>query len=151
SPTLTIKSSRNFVAGFVPPDYTVGGLLQQGFLYSLTGATGSGKTSITLRLAASVALGGEFAGRKTKRLRVLYLAAENPDDVQMRWIALAQHMGFDPDDIDVFFIEGVFKISQMAGALRREAEAIGGEFGLTIIDTGPVFYEGDDESSRTQQ
>src|SRR5262249_34906422 len=31
------------------------------------------------------------------------------------------------------------------------AEAVGGDFGLVIIDTGPVFYEGDDESSRTQQ
>src|SRR5205823_8267049 len=52
-----ILSSQQFVAGFVPPDYIVDGLLQQGFLYSLTGATGAGKTCITLRLAASVALG----------------------------------------------------------------------------------------------
>ena len=37
---LTIKSSKQFVAGFVPPDYTVDGLLQEGFLYSLTGQTG---------------------------------------------------------------------------------------------------------------
>jgi hypothetical protein len=49
-----IKSSKEFVAGFVPPDYLVDGLLQEAFLYSLTGATGAGKTAITLRLAASV-------------------------------------------------------------------------------------------------
>jgi hypothetical protein len=36
-----IKSSAQFVAGFIPPDYIVDGLLQQGFLYSLTGQTGS--------------------------------------------------------------------------------------------------------------
>src|SRR5262245_33433209 len=140
-----IKSSKQFVAAFVPPDYTVDGLLQEGFLYSLTGATGAGKTAITLRLAASMALGERFAGRETKRKRVLYLAAENPDDVRMRWIALSQHMGFDLDEIEVFFIEGVFKISQMGAALKTEAEKLGGEFGLVIIDTGPVFYEGDDE------
>src|SRR5262249_26049301 len=107
--TPLIKSSAEFITGFVPPDYVVEGLLQQGFLYSLTGQTGSGKTAITLRLAASIALGQLFAGRETKKLRALYLAAENPDDVRMRWIALAQHMGFAVDDIEVYFIEGCFK------------------------------------------
>ena len=63
---VTIKSSQQFVAGFVPPDYTVDGLMQEGFLYSLTGATGAGKTAITLRLATSVALGASFADRNTK-------------------------------------------------------------------------------------
>jgi len=100
-----IKSSRNFVAGFVPPDYLVDGLLQEAYFYSLTGATGAGKTAITLRLAASVASGALFAGRETKKRRVLYLAAENPLDVRMRWIALSQHMQFDHDSIEVFFVE----------------------------------------------
>ncbi len=159
-----IKTSGQFVAGFVAPDYIVDGLLQEGFLYSLTGATGAGKTAITLRLAASVAQrplilqkgmvgseGHEFAGREVKQRRVLYLAAENPDDIRMRWIALAQNMGFDVDAIEVFFITGVFKISQASAALKEEAEKNGGEFGLVIVDTGPVFFEGDDENNRTQQ
>jgi hypothetical protein len=146
-----IKSSREFVAGFIPPDYLVDGLLQEAFLYSNTGATGAGKTAIMLRLAASVALGIVFAGRETKKRRVLYLAAENPADVRMRWIALAQQMDFDADMIAVFFVEGAFKISKMGERLKQEAERVGGEFGLVIIDTGPVFYEGDDENNRTQQ
>ena len=150
-PHPLIKSSKEFVAGFVPPDYLVDGLLQEAFLYSLTGATGAGKTAITLRLAASTALGVVFANRETKRRRVLYLAAENPADVRMRWIALAQQMDFDPDTIEVYFIEGSFKISQMGEKLKEEATRCGGEFGLVIIDTGPVFYEGDDENNRTQQ
>ena len=150
SPAL-IKSSKQFVSGFIPPDYIVDGLLQEGFLYSLTGATGAGKTAIDLRLAASVALGDLFANRETKKKCVLYFAAENPDDVRMRWIALSQHMDFDVDTIEVFFIEGVFKISQMTAALRQEAKRIGGEFGLIIIDTSPAFYEGDEENNRVQQ
>jgi len=146
-----IKTSKQFVANFVPPDYLVDGLLQEGFLYSLTGATGAGKTAITLRLAASVALGVVFAGRETKRRRVLYLAAENPDDVRMRWIALSQYMVFDVEEIEVFFVEGVFKISQAKDRLKEEAAKLGGDFGMVIIDTGPVFYEGDEENNRTQQ
>jgi AAA domain/CHC2 zinc finger len=148
---LLIKTSKQFVADFVTPDYIVDGLLQEGFLYSLTGATGAGKTAITLRLAASTALGVVFAGRETKKRRVLYLAAENPDDVRMRWIALAQQMGFDVDEIEVFFVEGVFKISEVKDQLREEATKLGGDFGLVIIDTSPVFYEGDDENNRKQQ
>jgi hypothetical protein len=146
-----ILSSREFVAGFVPPDYLVHGLLQEAFLYSLTGATGSGKTSITLRLAASVALGVPFAGRETKKARVLYLAAENHEDVRMRWIALSQHMDFQLDEIEVYFIEGAFRISEMSDRIKAEVGRLGGEFGLIIVDTGPVFYEGDDENNRTQQ
>jgi predicted transcriptional regulator len=145
-----IKSSAEFVANFVPPDYLVHGLLIAKYLYALTGATGSGKTAITLRLAASVALGQDFAGLETTPRRVLYLAAENPIDVQMRWIALSQQMAFDADTIEVFFIEGVFRIAEL-DALVDEAKRVGGNFGLVIIDTGPAFYEGDDQNSRTQQ
>ena len=146
-----ILSSKEFVAGFEPPDYLADGLLQEGFLYSLTGATGAGKTAITLRLAASIASGIKFAGRETKKRRVLYLAAENPTDVRMRWIALAQQMDFVVDEIEVFFVEGVFKLSEAAECLEEEAKKLGGDFGLVVIDTGPVFYEGDDENNRTQQ
>jgi hypothetical protein len=145
-----IKSSKQFVAGFVPPEYVIVGLIQRRFLYALTGQTGSGKTAVTLRLAASVARGMDFAGCQTKKCRVLYCAAENPDDVRMRWIALAPHMGFDVNDIDVFFTEGTFSISQMRDKLRSEVELIGGEFGLVIVDTGPAFFEGDDENNRSQ-
>jgi hypothetical protein len=35
--TLLIKTSKQFVADFVPPDYLIGGLLQRQFFYSLTG------------------------------------------------------------------------------------------------------------------
>jgi len=134
-----IKSSAEFVAGFVPPDYVVVGLLQRRFLYSNTGQTGAGKTAVTLRLAASTAQGTTFAGRETKKCRVLYAAAENPDDVRMRWIAPRAAYGFDTDTIELYFTEGRFTISKMATQLRAEAEKRGGEFGLVVIDTGPFL------------
>ena len=39
-----------FLAGFVPPDYLVDGVLQRGYVYSLTGQTGHAKTAIALLL-----------------------------------------------------------------------------------------------------
>jgi hypothetical protein len=69
----------------------------------------------------------------------------------MRWIALAHCMGFDVGAIEVFFIEGVFKISQMTTRLKAEADRLGGNFGVVIVDTGPAFCEGADENDRVQQ
>jgi hypothetical protein len=39
----------------------------------------------------------------------------------------------------------------MADRIKTEVTQLGGEFGLIVVDTGPVFYEGDDENNRTQQ
>src|SRR5262249_46939721 len=52
-----IQSSADFVAGFTPPDYLLDGVLQRGFIYSLTGRTGSGKTTVALYVSASAGLG----------------------------------------------------------------------------------------------
>ena len=149
-PKLLIKSSGQFVAGFVPPEYVVVGLLQRRFFYSLTGQTGAGKTAIMLLLSASSALGRPFAGRETKPIRVLYLAAENADDVRMRWIAFAQNMDFDVGTINVYFVEGRFSLSKSLQLLRTEAERHGGEFGMVVVDTGPTFFEGENENENKQ-
>jgi len=147
---IRIKSSAEFVEDFAPPEYVVFGQLQRRFFYALTAPTGHGKTAIMLVMAASVALGKPFAGKETTRARVLYLAAENADDVRMRWIALAPHMDFDVNAIDVFFVDGRFPLSKSLKALHAEAERRGGEFGLVIVDTGPVFFEGKEENENKQ-
>lgn len=51
-----IIPSRAFVAGFVPPDYLIDGILQRRFIYSMTAPTGGGKTTILLRKSVHVAL-----------------------------------------------------------------------------------------------
>jgi len=84
-----ILSSRDFVAGFTPPDYVVDGILMRRFFYSLTALTGAGKTAVLLYLARAVATGSAFAGHYTEKGRVIYFAGENPDDVRMRWISMA--------------------------------------------------------------
>jgi hypothetical protein len=145
-----ILSSSDFIAGFVPPNYLLDGILQQRFIYSLTGRTGAGKTAIILLIAASVALGRSIGTRQAHKGRVLYLAGENPDDIRMRWIAMAQNMDFDLDEIDVHFIAGTFKISAMIERIEAEAKKVG-PFTLVIVDTSAAFFEGEDENSNSQQ
>jgi AAA domain-containing protein len=147
--TRLILSSADFLAGFVPPDYLIDGLVQKRFCYSMTAPTGSGKTAVALLFAASTALGRPIGEYQVEKGRVLYLAGENPDDVRMRWLAMADSMKFDPASIDVHFLPGVFKLSEIAGRIRSEAEKIG-DLSLVIVDTSAAYYEGDDENANVQ-
>jgi len=144
-PPKLIQSSGEFVAGFVAPSYTLDGILQERFCYSLTAATGAGKTAIALRLAVHVALGRKLGDRDVKRGRVLYFASENSVDVQARWIAMAEHCGFDVNTTDVFFVSGATKLSEIADRITTEAAALG-DLGLVVVDTSAATFEGADEN-----
>jgi hypothetical protein len=94
-------------------------------------------------------------GRKLGELdveqgRVLFLAGENPVDVQMRWIAMSQQLDFDRNAIDVTFIDRRFKFSECMEELRENIAAAGG-FDLIIVDSSFAFFEGNDENSNAQQ
>jgi RecA-family ATPase len=121
--TEFLKTSAQFVRGFVPPDYLVDGIFQRRFCYGITGKTGSGKTVIGMRIAAHTVTGRPLAGRDVAKGSVIYLAGENPTDVQMRWLGLTQEMGIDPNAADMHFIEGVVPLSQTAEAISTEVPA----------------------------
>lgn len=144
-----VKSSAEFVAGFVPPDYLIEDVLQRRFCYSFTARTNTGKTGIMLLFAAHVGLGRSIGDRNIERGNVLFLSGENPDDVRMRWIAMSQVMDFDIDGIDVHFIPGTFKISDMKARIHAEVEALGG-VALVIVDTSAAYFEGEDENDNKQ-
>ena len=101
-----ILTSREFVAGFVPPDYLIDGILQRGFLYSMTAPTNTGKTAIALRLAAHISIGSSLGEREVLQGKVLYFAGENPDEIRTRWMKLTEEMKIDPNSADVFFVAG---------------------------------------------
>ncbi|WP_407122664.1 AAA family ATPase [Bradyrhizobium sp. STM 3561] len=135
--------------GFIPPDYLLDGILQRRFCYSFTAKTGTGKTAIMLRLAAHVALGKPLGQHNVEKGKVLYFAGENPDDIRMRRIVMAVGMGFEPQDIEVYFIAGTFKISKMQARIRQEMEQLG-DFALIVVDTSAAYFEGEDENSNAQ-
>ena len=138
-------SSGDMVRGFTPPDYAIDGIVQSGFLYSMTASTGTGKTAILLLLSALKAQGLPLGDRDLPQGRVVYFAGENPDDVVMRWIGAAHHAGFDPDAIDVHFVPGVFDITQMFTEVGKAVERVGGA-SMVIIDTSAAYFTGDDEN-----
>ena len=144
-----VQSSAEFTRNYVPPDYLIDGLLQRRYVYSLTARTGSGKTAIVLTLASHIALGRPLGDREVEKGKVLMFAGENADDVCARWIALAENTNFDVADIEVYFVPGRFKISELIEKIRDEAAKIG-DISLLIIDTSAAYFEGDNENDNVQ-
>jgi hypothetical protein len=148
-PNRLVLSSAEFVAGFVPPDYLVVGWLQRRFVYSITAATGDGKTAIALLVTLLVSQAIKLGKLEVKRGRVLYFAGENPDDVRMRWMATTQQLGLTPEDIDnVHFVPGVFKFTEIHERIRQEMATQ--ELALVVVDTSAAYFETDDENNNVQ-
>jgi DNA-binding PadR family transcriptional regulator len=146
-----LQHSAEFVANYTPPDYLIDGLIQRRYVYSLTAPTGDGKTCIALRIAAHAALGLMLGTREVDKVRVLFFAGENPDDVRARWIKLCEEMEIEPENIDVFFLPGSPPISTTEIRRRINEEALAkGPFGLLIVDTSAAYFQGDDENSNAQ-
>jgi hypothetical protein len=144
-----LLTSAAFIKDFVPPDYLIEGILQRRFLYSMTGRTGEGKTSVCLRIAAHVAEGIPLTGAHVEKGRVLYLAGENPDDIRMRWIALTDHMLLDVETVGVDFVDGRFSIGDIPVQILEAAKTH--EYALVIVDTSVAFSQSIDENDNVQQ
>ena len=140
---------RTFITGFTPPDYLIDGILQRRFIYALTGRTGEGKTSVCLRLAAHVARGIPLGDAAVTKGRVLYLAGENPDDIRMRCIVLLEQMGLDENEVEIDFVDGRFKISEIPSHILKAAAKH--EYVLVIVDTSVAFSQSLDENDNVEQ
>ena len=138
------------MAGFTPPAYLVDGVLQRGYLYSLTARTGHGKTAVAMYVAQSIARGMPMHGREVKAGTVLLLAGENPDDIRARFLVLADAYGFKAEDLKMRFVAGVIDIAAKMPEIRAEAEKIN-DLVLVIVDTGAAYFPGDETNSNSQQ
>lgn len=78
---------------YTPPDELVQGVLTAGDGSVLYGDSNSGKTFFVIDMAAAVARGVEWMGRKTEPGLVVYLAAESPASVRGRLQAYQKHHG----------------------------------------------------------
>jgi hypothetical protein len=148
--TDLIKTSAEFVQGFVPPEYLIDGVLQRRFCYSITAQTGVGKTAIAMLLSSHVEAGRALNGLEVAKGSVLYFAGENPTDIQMRWLGLTQEMKTDPASADVHFMPGAMPLSKIAGRIAAEVAAKELRLALVVVDTAAAYFEGDDENSNTQ-
>jgi hypothetical protein len=145
-----VLTSSQFVAGFSPPEYLIDGIMQCGYLYSLTARTGHGKTAVSMYIGQCIARGLKMHGQEVKKGTVLILAGENPDDIRARYLILADANKFDVETMPVRFIAGVIDIAASMPAIHAAAETID-DLVLVIVDTAAAYFRGDDANSNTQQ
>ncbi len=153
-----------FLAKFDPPDYLIDGLLQKHFLYSLTGMTGGGKTAVAVFIAVLVALRKfcqksgphtvepnqiKFGPHAVEPGRVIYIAAENETDVQMRFPPLLTRFKVKATDLDILVIDQVIDLEKDYPRVERNIRAFG-DVDLIIVDTSPRLFLGDNMNDDAQ-
>lgn len=148
---LRSVTAAEFVRKVAPPDYLLDGILQRGYVYSLTGPTGAGKTAVALGLGCCAALGEPFAGRETAHATVLYVASENPDDVRARVLAWSQHFGIPVAKLSerMHFLDESFVLFEREAELLAEVERVGAT--LVILDTDQAIAGSEDENANAER
>jgi hypothetical protein len=140
----------SFVAGFTPPAYLIDGILQRGYLYSLTERTNHGKTTIALFVAMCIDRAVAMHGREALTGTVLFLAGENADDIRARFLVAADYYGFDLGASKIRVIDGVINLKARMAAIVAEAALID-DLVLVLVDTAAAYFPGDDTNSNSQQ
>jgi hypothetical protein len=132
-----------------PSEWLIKGVLPRGDLIFLYGASGSGKSFIALDMGLALARGVDWRGRKTKRCRVLYIAAEGEGGVHKRIAAYCKFHNIDPKEFDFAVITAAPNImeSDDIGELLDAIEAAGGKPDLIIADTLAQMTPGANENS----
>lgn len=101
-----LLTSSQFLAKRKPTRWLVKNWLSEGSQFAmLFGASGSGKTFISLDLALSIAYGLEWKGRKVNKAKVLYLCAEGEETVRLRYLAWLQEHNEEPNDANIMWKE----------------------------------------------
>lgn len=132
-----------------PPEWLIKGILPKTELGILFGASTAGKTFALLDMCAAIARGIEWNGRRVKKGRVLYVAAEGRGGLPSRMEAYCKKHGIDESEVPIVFAAG--KIPNLANdvsvkAFIKEIKRFG-PFDLIIIDTLAKVSVGADENN----
>lgn len=131
-----------------PPQWLIKGVLPQADLIVLYGAPGAGKSFVALDLAAAVARGAEWRGCRTKRGRVIILAAEGGAGYGTRIKGWCQHHNVDPSTLDVGLVTvppnllNEDDITELVAAIKAVGDVV-----LVIVDTFAQATPGANENA----
>jgi len=148
--TRRIKSGASFISGHKPPDWLIQGIVQKGRLYACTSPTNHGKTAVWLFNACMVHAGRDIQALRVERANVLYLAGENPTDVEARLLAMQRDYNLAPHHLP-YVLGSAFPLDDdEADALMQDIKVLGQPIGLIVGDTAFSFFPGDDDNDNVQ-
>lgn len=131
--SLNIVSAADLPTTYAAPDELVQGLLTTGGSSMLYGDSHCGKTFLAIDLAAAIARGADWMGRRVEQGLVLYLAAESPESVRCRLQAYQKHHGVR---VANFFIAqkaiNLFADNVDTEAIIAEVQALEAEHGQPV-------------------
>src|SRR6516164_7600016 len=128
---------------YVAPDCLIKDLFKRGYVYSLTGLTGSGKTVVALYIAMQPALNANIGDRMVKGGRVAYFAGENPDDVTQRLTVMTDGMDLNAIPLTIMPYAGRDEAEIAIAELIHDRQ----EIALVVIDTSTAYFDGEDENN----
>lgn len=135
------------IANRPPLRWRVKGVLPETGVAAIYGPSASGKSFLSIDLAAAIAAGRPWFGRRTKACAVSYLALEGEAGIASRVSAYRIARGRMPDGLhfatEPFSLLDVRDVPDLADTIR---EAGAGD-GVTIIDTLARAAAGADENS----
>ncbi len=145
-----ILSGADFIAGHAPAVWLVDGIVQRSRLYACTSLTGHGKTAVWLFNACMIQAGRMIGQLETFPGNVLFLAGENPTDLEARMIGTANTYRLPRERLP-YVLPGSFPMTDYeAAVLRQEITGLGILFSLIVGDTAASFFPGDDENDNVQ-
>jgi hypothetical protein len=133
------------------PDYLIFDLIDLRTLTFMVADPAAGKTALACHLAARVSAGTDFFKRKTKRVPVLYVAAEAQRSIRRR-IAALKESGEIPERQPFYYLPRAININDVddhaavVAALEELRADSGCDDVLLIIDTIPASTPGYSEN-----
>ena len=130
------------------PVWIIKGVLPKAELAVVFGESGAGKSFVVMDMALAIDRGIEWRGKKTKKLRVIYVAAEGAGGIRGRLMAYCNQHGLAINDLHLGIIEATPNMldKQDALDLARSILAAGGA-DLIILDTWAQVTAGANENS----
>jgi phage/plasmid primase-like uncharacterized protein len=134
------------------PDELIEGLLVMGSLTVTYGDSNSGKTFWALAMAAHIAMGRDFCGRKVDPGLVVYLASEAPGSIRSRMQAMKRYYDHDLADLAMVplpmnFYEGDEDANDVIALVQAISELKGKPVRLIVGDTLARLSAGANENS----
>jgi RecA-family ATPase len=160
-PKLRPVDLQNILAAEIaPPREIIQGLVYALVVTLLGGHGGAGKSILALILAAHVAAGCAWAGRRVRLCQVVYFSLEDPGDlVRYRLRRIIEAYDLDGDRVarnlrifDGCDVDAELMVEASQGGIRHlvetpmlgEVEAAAAGAGLTIIDNASDAFGGDE-------